>query len=72
MLYGLPAEDLLKNLHHSLDLMEAKSHLGLDNCFADKIRQILVRRIGRIEATLAATPGAPKAHKTPSFTPRAS
>ena len=34
------------DLRYALDVMEECSHLGLDDKFADKIRNILVRLIG--------------------------
>ena len=71
MLYGRSAEEILEDLRHSLDVMEAESHLGLDDGFAEKVRRILVRRIERIEAELRASKG-PAAVKKANLTRLAS
>ncbi|HTB98864.1 MAG TPA: hypothetical protein VK716_17775 [Terracidiphilus sp.] len=42
---------LLEDLHFALNVMEEKSHLGLDSNSANRIKTILLRRIGEIESS---------------------
>jgi hypothetical protein len=42
---------LLEDLHFALNVMEEKAHLGLDSNTADRLKTILVRRIGEIESS---------------------
>jgi hypothetical protein len=53
-MYYAPTSELLDHLRGTLRVMEERSHLGLDNGAADKLRQILERRIERLETQLAA------------------
>ena len=54
-MYYAPTNGLLAELRSTLLVMEEKAHLGLDDGAADKLRQILVRQITRLETQLAAT-----------------
>ena len=45
----IPSSDAANELRYALDVMEEYSHLGLDDEYADKLRDILVRRIEEAE-----------------------
>lgn len=51
--------DPLTDLRYALEVMEANSHLGLEDEFAGKLRSILVRRIREAEKTQAGHLAAP-------------
>lgn len=48
-MYNVTTEILLDDLRYSLLVMEEKSHLGLDDEAAEKLKRILERTIERIE-----------------------
>jgi hypothetical protein len=46
-------------LRYALEVLEEYSHLGLDDEYAKRLRQILERRIGRVEETESCSPAHP-------------
>jgi hypothetical protein len=53
MMHRRPSHELLAELRYALQVMEENSHLGLDDPAANKLKTILLRRIGKMEETLA-------------------
>jgi hypothetical protein len=53
MIRHRPATEVLKDLRYSLSVMEEKSHLGIDNEYAETVRRTLLRRIAAVEAEIA-------------------
>jgi hypothetical protein len=51
--------DAATDLRYALDVMEEYSHLGLDDEFAGKLKQILVKRIKEAEAAVSAEAAQP-------------
>jgi hypothetical protein len=47
---------MLSDLHFALDVLEERSHIGLDEDRAAVVRRVLLRRIVETEATLAYGP----------------
>jgi hypothetical protein len=52
MIYRRPSHELLAELRYALQVMEEKTHLGLDDPTANKLKTILLRRIGKMEDAL--------------------
>jgi hypothetical protein len=50
-----PNPDAATELRYALDVMEEYSHLGLDDEFASKLREILLKHIEEAEAALHQT-----------------
>ncbi|HUN84828.1 MAG TPA: hypothetical protein VMU48_10635 [Terracidiphilus sp.] len=44
---------------YALDVMEARSHLGLDDEYASTLRAILLRRVASAESPVSARPAPP-------------
>ena len=58
--------DAARELRYVLDVMEEYSHLGLDDEYAGKLREILVKRIGEAEEEiLSMEPAQPVRFRTP-------
>ena len=53
------SSDAATELRYALDVMEEYSHLGLDDEYAGKLRDILVRRIEEAETALSVEPANP-------------
>ena len=51
--------DLATEFRYALDVLEEYSHLGLDDEYARKLRNILLGRIEEIEAALLVRPAQP-------------
>ena len=51
--------DLAAEFRYALDVMEECSHLGLDDEYAGKLRDILLRRIEKTETALSTRPAQP-------------
>jgi hypothetical protein len=51
--------DLTTELRYALDVMEEYSHLGLDDEYASKLREIQLRRIEESEIALSVRPAHP-------------
>lgn len=51
--------DPATELQYALDVMEEYSHLGLDDEYASKLRDILQRRIDEAEESLSCCPAHP-------------
>lgn len=51
MSISAPKPELANELRYALDVMEENSHLGLDDEAANKLRNILLRRIKQAELT---------------------
>ena len=51
MSISAPKPELANELRYALDVMEENSHLGLDDEAANKLRNILLRRIEQAELT---------------------
>ncbi|MGA8741601.1 MAG: hypothetical protein WB561_10495 [Terracidiphilus sp.] len=51
--------DLATELRYALDVLEERSHLGMDNEYASRLRDILLRRIEETETALSARPAYP-------------
>jgi len=58
-MWGTLNPDLATELRYALDVMEEDSHLGLDDRYASKLREILLRRIEETEAALSVRPAHP-------------
>ncbi len=58
--------DAATELRYALEVMDEYSHLGLDDEYASKLRDILLRRIGEAEATLSVQPAHPVRFTIPS------
>lgn len=58
--------DLANELRYALDVMEEYSHLGLDDEYASKLREILERRIANAEAALSVRSAQPVSFSTSS------
>ena len=56
MSISVPNPDLANELRYALDVMEEHSHLGLDDAAANKLRDILLRRITDAEKAQPAAP----------------
>lgn len=56
---GASRSDAATELRYALDVMEEYSHLGLDDEYAGKLREILVRRIEEAQAALSVEPAHP-------------
>jgi hypothetical protein len=59
MSISVPNPDLANELRYALDVMEEYSHLGLDEEAANKLRNILTRRIKEAETALSVPAAAP-------------
>ena len=57
--------DAARELRYVLDVMEEYSHLGLDDEYAGKLREILVKRIAEAEEILSMEPAQPVRFRTP-------
>jgi len=57
--------DAATELRYALDVMEEYSHLGLDDEFAGKLREILVKRIEEAEGALSVEPAQLAAFRVP-------
>ena len=51
MSISAPKPELANELRYALDVMEENSHLGLDDEAANRLRNILLRRIKQAELT---------------------
>ena len=51
MSISAPKPELANELRYALDVLEENSHLGLDDEAANKLRNILLRRIKQAELT---------------------
>jgi hypothetical protein len=51
-----PIPALVLELRYALDVLEERSHLGLDDEVASKLKDILLRRIGDAEEALTFRP----------------
>jgi hypothetical protein len=60
-MFDWPNPAHLSDLRYALDVMEERSHLGLDDHFQSTLRQILLRRIAEAENSLECHPVAPAA-----------
>lgn len=58
--------DAADELRYALDVMEEYSHLGLDDEFAGKLRDILLKRIDEAEAALSIEPANPVSFPVPT------
>ncbi len=59
MSISVPNPDLASELRYALDVMEENSHLGLDDAAANRLRDILLRRISNAENAPSCRPAAP-------------
>jgi hypothetical protein len=60
------SSDAATDLRYALDVMEEYSHLGLDDEFAGKLKQILLKRIEEAEAAVSAKPVQPARFSVPA------
>lgn len=58
MIRHRPLKEVLEDLRFSLDVMEENSHFGLDDQFAEVLRNKILSKIARIEAQIARESGA--------------
>ena len=63
---SISQSDAATELRYALDVMEEYSHLGLDDEYAGKLREILMKRIVEAEAALGSEPGRPALYEVPS------
>ena len=54
-----PNSDVATELRYALDVMEEYWHLGLDDEYASKLREILLKHIEEAEAALSVNPAHP-------------
>ncbi|HEY1578844.1 MAG TPA: hypothetical protein VGF82_17375 [Terracidiphilus sp.] len=59
MSISAPNPELVNELRYALDVMEESAHLGLDDEAANRLRNILVRRIKEAENANSLRPAAP-------------
>ena len=59
MSISAPKPELANELRYALDVMEENSHLGLDDEAANRLRNILLRRIKQAETDVSARPAEP-------------
>ena len=59
MLQTETTHDLVSDYRYALDVMEEHSNLGLDDEFASKLRDILLRHISDTESALSCCPATP-------------
>lgn len=62
----MTSSDAATDLRYALDVMEEYSHLGLDDEFAGKLKQILLKRISEAEAAVSAAPAEPVRFTVPA------
>jgi len=62
---AITRSDAARELRYALDVMEEYSHLGLDDEFAGKLRDILVKRIEEAEGALSVEPANPVRFQVP-------
>jgi len=62
----IPSSDAANELRYALDVMDEYSHLGLDDEYAGKLRDILVRRIEEAEEALSVEPAQPVRSQVPA------
>ena len=60
-----PGTDARTELRYALEVMEEYSHLGLDDEYAGKLREILLRRIEQAEAAASMEPANPVRFSVP-------
>lgn len=61
----LQRSDAATELRYALDVMEEYSHLGLDDEYTEKLREILLRRIDEAEAEVSVEPANPVRFRVP-------
>ena len=61
----LQRTDAATELRYALEVMEEYSHLGLDDEYTGKLRQILVRRIEEAETAVSLEPDQPVGFRVP-------
>lgn len=59
MIRHRPPREVLEDLRFALDVMEEKSHIGLDDRAADTLRNRILRQIANLEAVIAQEGSAP-------------
>jgi hypothetical protein len=59
MIESLSPADVASDLRYALEVLNEYEHLGLDDEYADKLRRILVRRIGATDACASCGLGQP-------------
>jgi hypothetical protein len=59
MIRHRPHSEVLKDLRFALEVMEEKSHLGLEHEAASTLRSRLLAQIARLEAAIANQPATP-------------
>ena len=62
----LSHSDAAMELRYALEVMEEYSHLGLDDEYAGKLREILVKWIEAAEAAVSLKPGRVASYPVPS------
>lgn len=62
---SLQRSDAATELRYALDVMEEYSHLGLDDEYTGKLREILLRRIDEAEADVSLEPANPVRFRVP-------
>ena len=60
--------DLATELRYALEVMEENSHLGFDDEYASKLREIPLRRIDKTETALSVRPTHPVLFIVPTKT----
>jgi hypothetical protein len=65
---NISSSEAANELRYALDVMEEYSHLGLDDEYAGKLRDILVRRIEEAEDALSVEPAHPVRFGVPALT----
>jgi len=58
--------DAATELRYALDVMDEYAHLGLDDEYAGKLRDILLKRIGEAEANVSAEPASRERFRVPA------
>ena len=65
-MHTITRHDAATELRFALEVMDEYSHLGLDDEYAGKLRDILLRRIGEAEEAISVEPAHPVRFAVPS------
>ena len=61
-----PASAHASDLRYALDVLEEYSHLGLDDEYANKLREILERQLEETDPTVSCSPAQPVRFPAPA------
>jgi hypothetical protein len=61
-----PSSEHVSDLRYALDVLEEYSHLGLDDEYANKLREILERQLDETDETVSCSPAQPVRFPSPA------